>query len=55
MWYLNYCSPFIYGTVGTSQVIRYILYSCIAVEFLVYIFYIVKYKWFGGKHQLRQR
>lgn len=47
MWYLNYCSPFIYNTVGSSQTIRFILYSCLAVEFIVYIFYIIKYKWFG--------
>lgn len=55
MWYLNYCSPFIYNTTGSPQVIRYILYSCIAVEFLVYIFYIAKYKWFGCTQIIIQR
>lgn len=55
MWFLNYCSPFIYNTVGSAQTIRYILYSCIAIEYLVYVFYIAKYKWSGGMSIISQR
>ena len=47
MWYLNYCSPFLYDTNSTVQTIRTILYSTLALQYLVYVFFISKYKFFG--------
>ena len=43
MWYLNYCSPFLYNT-GSIMSFRYIMYSEIAVLFLVYVAFMILYQ-----------
>ena len=55
MWFLNFCAPFIYGGSGYEQVIRYIIYITIIIEFLLYAFYIAKYKLTGRTSRPTQR
>lgn len=54
MWVLNYCAPFVYNAGGTNQTIRYVLYACLCWQFLLYVFYISKYKLIGRKYPCMQ-
>ena len=47
MWYLNYCAPFIYDQGGSAQTIRYFFIATLAIEYIIYLFYIFKYKCTG--------
>lgn len=49
MWLLNYCSPFLYNSSGATASIRYVMYSCLALLFLVYAVYISIYKLIASK------
>ena len=47
MWYLNYCAPFIYDQGGSAQIIRYLFVASLIIEYIIYLFYIFKYKCMG--------
>ena len=48
MWFLNYCSPFLFNF-GSTYINRIIMYSEIFALFLVYVIFEILYKLVSGK------
>ncbi len=55
MWYLNYCSPFMFKTGTPPQIYRYVMYSELYALFIIYLIITIVYKFFGSTLQLMQK
>lgn len=54
MWYLNYCSPFLYNP-GSTYFNRIIMYSEVAALFLVYVVFMILYRLASSNSSLTQK
>lgn len=48
MWFLNYCSPFMYVRGSATFAYRFVMYSEIFAMFLIYLFHLVAYRFASG-------
>lgn len=53
MWYINYCSPFIYRDGTDPTTFRYIMFSCVLLLYLLYCVMILVYKIGGSMCSMR--
>lgn len=48
MWYLNFCSPFLFTNNTPPMYYRYIMYSEIFALFIIYVIFYFAYRFFSG-------